>query len=416
MARRADKAPVESSSDSEKEWRLEGRQHLREQHAATITRTHEDFEGSHIAFTSTAMVGITPGQNLLLVPAAEVKKKEDQKKAATAQAKAAAKEAAEKFLRERQEKAQWAKEAEEAKAKKEARAKKATERTEAAEAKKRPEPKETAEAKKRPEPKETAEAKKRPEPKETAEAEKGPESKETAENAEKGSEPTEAKEKAAPLVKRQPMPPKVKAMPKKAGKVKKVVLKSRAQRGIPERVDTALRMLSTKKRERKKMGYLVKAINHAMRRKAENQSGPPVRRTWAQHIKDHYAQIKDKEQPFVEVTVSEIIRGVPLQVTAQPKTPPAQPKTPPAEPKTPPGAVIKIEGGLELPAPPPVPPRRRLPTPPRNPRTPSEAWSMVSSRDGRASREKKKARIENPGQTVDELGQIVDPDGSIHVE
>ena len=413
---------MESSSDSEKEWRLEGRQHLREQHAATITRTHEDFEGSHIAFTSTAMVGITPGQNLLLVPAAEVKKKEDQKKAATAQAKAAAKEAAEKFLRERQEKAQWAKEAEEAKAKKEARAKKAAERTEAAEAKKRPEPKEAAEAKKRPEPKETAEAKKRPEPKETAEAkktaeaEKGPESKETVENAEKGSEPTEAKEKAAPLVKRQPMPPKVKAMPKKAGKVKKVVLKSRAQRGIPERVDTALRMLSTKKRERKKMGYLVKAINHAMRRKAESQSGPPVRRTWAQHIKDHYAQIKDKEQPFVEVTVSEIIRGVPLQVTAQPRTPPAQPKTPPAEPKTPPGAVIKIEGGLELPAPPPVPPRRRLPTPPRNPRTPSEAWSMVSSRDGRASREKKKARVENPGQTVGELGQIVDRDGSVHVE
>ena len=192
------------------------------------------------------MVGITPGQDLLLVPAAEVKKKEDQKKAATAQAKAAAKEAAEKSLRERQEKAQWAKEAEEAKAKKEARAKKAAERTEAAEAKKRPEPKEAAEAKKRPEPKETAEAKKRPEPKEaaeakkrpepketaeakkrpepkeTVEAEKGPESKETVENAEKGSEPTEAREKTAPLVKRQPMPPKVKAMPKKAGKVKKV--------------------------------------------------------------------------------------------------------------------------------------------------------------------------------------------------
>ena len=41
---------------------------------------------------------------------------------------------------------------------------------------------------------------------------------------------------------------------------------------------------------------------------------------------------------------------------------------------------------------------------------------MVSSRDGRASREKKKARVENPGQTVDELGQIVDPDGSVHVE
>ena len=295
-----------------------------------------------------------------------------------------------------------------------AEAKKRPEPKEAAEAKKRPEPREAAEAKKRPEPREAAEAKKRPEPKEVAEAKKRPEPKETAEAKER-SEPTEAKEKAAPSVKRQPMPPKVKAMPKKAGKVKKVVLKSRAQRGIPERVDTALRMLSTKKRERKKMGYLVKAINHAMRRKAESQSGPPVRRTWAQHIKDHYAQIKDKEQPFVEVTVSEIIRGVPLQVTAQPKTPPA-------EPRTPPGAVIKVEGGLELPAPPPVPPRRRLPTPPRDPRAPSEAWSMVSSRDGGASQEKKKARIENPepelkpGQTLDELGQIVDPDGSVHVE
>ena len=419
MARRADKALVESSSDSEQEWRLEGRQHLREQHAATVTRTHEDFEGSHIAFTSTAMVGITPGQNLLLVPAAEVKKKEDQKKTETAE-----------------------------------KAKKGSEPTEAAEAKKGSEPKETAEnaekgseptetaekAKKGSEPTEAAEAKKGSEPKETAEnAEKGSEPTETAEKAKKGSEPTEPKKKAAavkssvsldlteeperasssrgPLVKRQP---KVKAMPQKGGKVKKVVLKSRAQRGIPERVDTALRMLSTKARERKKMGYLVKAINHAMRRKAEEQSGPPVGRTWAQHLKDHYAQIKDKEQPFVEVTVSEIIRGVPAQVEAQsPYPPPGRPVTPP---RTPPGAVIKIEGGLELPAPPPVPPRRRLPTPPRNPRAPSEAWSMVSSRDGRASKEKKKARIENPepklkpGQTVDELGQIVGPDGSIHVE
>ena len=70
--------------------------------------------------------------------------------------------AAEKFLRERQEKAQWAKEAEEAKARKEARAKKATERTEAAE-----------------------------------NAEKGSEPTETAEKAKKGSEPTEPKKKAA---------------------------------------------------------------------------------------------------------------------------------------------------------------------------------------------------------------------------
>ena len=255
-------------------------------------------------------------RTLLLVPAAEVKKKEDQKKTETAE-----------------------------------KAKKGSEPTEAAEAKKGSEPKETAEnAEKGSEPTETAEkAKKGSEPTEAAEAKKGSEPKETAENAEEGirahgdrregqegSEPTEPKKKAAavkssvsldlteeperasssrgPLVKRQP---KVKAMPQKGGKVKKVVLKSRAQRGIPERVDTALRMLSTKARERKKMGYLVKAINHAMRRKAEEQSGPPVGRTWAQHLKDHYAQIKDKEQPFVEVTVSEIIRGVPAQVEAQ---------------------------------------------------------------------------------------------------
>ena len=47
MARRADK---EFSSDSEQEWRLEGHEHLRKQYAATM--------------------------NLLLVPAAEVKKRE----------------------------------------------------------------------------------------------------------------------------------------------------------------------------------------------------------------------------------------------------------------------------------------------------------------------------------------------------
>ena len=66
-------------------------------------------------------------------------------------------------------------------------------------------------------------------------------------------------------------------------------------------------MLSTKAREGKKMGYLVKAINHAMRRKAEQQSS------------------RRRQSGAV-----------------------------PAQPKTPPGAVIKIEGGLELPAPPPV--------------------------------------------------------------
>ncbi|CAE7449845.1 unnamed protein product, partial [Symbiodinium sp. CCMP2592] len=372
----------ESSSDSEQEWRLSGRRHLAEQHAATVTRTHEDFEGSTIAFTATSMVGLTPGQNLLLVPAAEVKKKTAE------QAKAAAKAAAEKFVKERQESAQWAKEAEEAKkkraAKAEAKKKAATEAeeaekkaaTEATEAEKKAAT-EAVEAEK----KAATEAKKR-----VAEAIGVPEVKKPKGSVARAkAEPSSgSKDPPQPLVKRQPKPPVVKAMP---AKVRKIVLKSRAQRGIPGQTETALRMLSQRAKEKKKQGYLMKAINNAMKKKAEEHKGPPVRRTLERHVKDHFAQIKGLEVPFVEVTVSEVIKEPPgppgSPMVPQPRTPPARAKVEAARAVKVPQ--LKVEGGLEINPPPPVPPRRRLPTPPRDPRSagrgasaPSE-WSPVSS-------------------------------------
>ncbi|CAE7591036.1 unnamed protein product [Symbiodinium sp. CCMP2592] len=383
----------ESSSDSEQEWRLSGRRHLAEQHAATVTRTHEDFEGSTIAFTATSMVGLTPGQNLLLVPAAEVKKKTAE------QAKAAAKAAAEKFVKERQESAQWAKEAEEAKKKRAAKAeakKKAA--TEAAEAKKKAATEaaetekkaatEATEAEKKAateaveaEKKAATEAKKR-----VAEAIEVPEVKKPKGSVARAkAEPSSgSKDPPQPLVKRQPKPPVVKAMP---AKVRKIVLKSRAQRGIPGQTETALRMLSQRAKEKKKQGYLMKAINNAMKKKAEEQKGPPVRRTLEKHVKDHYAQIKGLEIPFVEVTISEVIKEPPgppgSPMVPQPRTPPARAKVEAARAAKVPQ--IKVEGGMEINPPPPVPPRRRLPTPPRDPRSagrgasaPSE-WSPVSS-------------------------------------
>ncbi|CAE7436593.1 unnamed protein product, partial [Symbiodinium sp. CCMP2592] len=383
---RSNRAPEESSSDSEQEWRLSGRRHLAEQHA-----------------------------NLLLVPAAEVKKKTAE------QAKAAAKAAAEKFVKERQESAQWAKEAEEAKKKRAAKAAEAKKK--AAEAEKLIN--EATEAKKRAAEavelvSDSPEGKK----KKAAEAEKlvdeATEAKKKAAEAEKlASKAAEAKKKAAteavetkkpkgsvararaepssgskdppqPVVKKQPKPPMVKAMP---AKVRKIVLKSRAQRGIPGQTDTALRMLSQRAKEKKKSGYLMKAINNAMKKKAEEQKGAPVRRTWEKHIKDHYAQIRGLEIPFVEVTISEIVkepRGPPP--VPQPKTPPSTParasKAPEVKVESARAAkvpeVIKVEG-MEINPPPPVPPRRRLPMPPRDPRSagrgpsaPSE-WSPVSS-------------------------------------
>ncbi|CAE7622008.1 unnamed protein product [Symbiodinium sp. CCMP2592] len=351
---RSNRAPEESSSDSEQEWRLSGRRHLAEQHAATVTRTHEDFEGSTVAFTATSMVGLTPGQNLLLVPAAEVKKKTAE------QAKAAAKAAAEKFVKERQESAQWAKEAEEAKKKRAAKAAEAKKK--AAEAEKLIN--EATEAKKRAAEavelvSDSPEGKK----KKAAEAEKlvdeAMEAKKKAAEAEKlASKAAEAKKKAAteaveakkpkgsvararaepssgskdppqPVVKRQPKPPMVKAMP---AKVRKIVLKSRAQRGIPGQTDTALRMLSQRAKEKKKSGYLMKAINNAMKKNAEEQKGAPVRRTWEKHIKDHYAQIRGLEIPFVEVKVEgaraakvpEVIKVEAMEINPPPPEPPAE--------------------------------------------------------------------------------------------
>ncbi|CAE7794846.1 unnamed protein product [Symbiodinium sp. CCMP2592] len=383
----------ESSSDSEQEWRLSGRRHLTEQHAATVTRTHEDFEGSTIAFTATSMVGLTPGQNLLLVPAAEVKKKTAE------QAKAAAKAAAERFVKERQESAQWAKEAEEAKkkraAKAEAKKKAATEAeeaekkaaTEAAETEKKAATEATEAEKKaateavEAEKKAATEAKKR-----VAEAIGVPEVKKPKGSVARAkAEPSSgSKDPPQPLVKRQPKPPVVKAMP---AKVRKIVLKSRAQRGIPGQTETALRMLSQRAKEKKKQGYLMKAINNAMKKKAEEHKGPPVRRTLERHVKDHFAQIKGLEVPFVEVTVSEVIKEPPgppgSPMVPQPRTPPARAKVEAARAVKVPQ--LKVEGGMEINPPPPVPPRRRLPTPPRDPRSagrgasaPSE-WSPVSS-------------------------------------
>ncbi|CAE7443092.1 unnamed protein product [Symbiodinium sp. CCMP2592] len=375
----------ESSSDSEQEWRLSGRRHLAEQHAATVTRTHEDFEGSTIAFTATSMVGLTPGQNLLLVPAAEVKKKTAE------QAKAAAKAAAEKFVKERQESAQWAKEAEEAKkkraAKAEAKKKAATEAeeaekkaaTEAAETEKKAATEATEAEKKaateavEAEKKAATEAKKR-----VAEAIGVPEVKKPKGSVARAkAEPSSgSKDPPQPLVKRQPKPPVVKAMP---AKVRKIVLKSRAQRGIPGQTETALRMLSQRAKEKKKQGYLMKAINNAMKKKAEEHKGPPVRRTLERHVKDHFAQIKGLEVPFVEVTVSEVIKEPPgppgSPMVPQPRTPPARAKVEAARAVKVPQ--LKVEGGMEI--------NTAAPTPPRDPRSagrgasaPSE-WSPVSS-------------------------------------
>ncbi|CAE7823444.1 TY1B-NL2 [Symbiodinium sp. CCMP2592] len=468
----------ESSSDSEQEWRLSGRRHLAEQHAATVTRTHEDFEGSTVAFTATSMVGLTPGQNLLLVPAAEVKKKTAE------QAKAAAKAAAEKFVKERQESAQWAKEAEEAKKKRAAKAaeakKKAAEAekliNEGTEAKKRaaeavelvsdsPEGKkkaaeaeklvdEATEARKKAAEAEklaskAAEAKKKAAT-EAAEAEKKAATeakKRVAEAAEvteakkpkhsvaraKAEPSSGSKDPPQPVVKRQPKPPMVKAMP---AKVRKIVLKSRAQRGIPRQTDTALRMLSQRAKEKKKRGYLMKAINNAMKKKAEEQKGAPVRRTWEKHVKDHYAQIRGLEIPFV--TISEIVkepRGPPGPPTVpQPKTPPSTPARAARAPevkvegaraaKVP--EIIKVEG-VEINPPPPVPPRRRLPTPPRDPRSAGRGpsahseWSPVcaggdkgqghpsdESRGTPAERRAEELRIGDDGKIYNSAGEVVE--------
>ncbi|CAE7887001.1 unnamed protein product, partial [Symbiodinium sp. KB8] len=56
-----------------------------------------------------------------------------------------------------------------------------------------------------------------------------------------------------------------------------------------QKVDTALRMLSAKQKE--KSGYLMRAVNNALKKIPEqDQGGPPVRRTWAAHMKEHFRQ------------------------------------------------------------------------------------------------------------------------------
>ena len=203
-----------------------------------------------------------------------------------------------------------------------------------------------------------------------------------AEEAKKKKEAEKTPDPQAPVVKKKPANPKVKPMPKgSAGRlgVAKIHLQSRAQRGTPGQVDTALRMLSAKQKEKKKRGYLMRAVNNALKKVPEkDQGGPPVRRTWAAHMRDHLAQCQEAEikGPFVEVTISEIIN--------EPATPPPLRTTPvPGFGSGKPSKVPKIKGSvgseqpLSLPTPPPVPARRRLPTPPRAP-SPG-TWSEVTA-------------------------------------
>eukprot|EP00439_Symbiodinium_sp_Y106_P028251 s1097_g3.t1 len=179
MARRADK---ESSSDSEQEWRLEGHEHLREQYAATM--------------------------NLLLVPAAEVKKKGETRRKQRPRQEGAVRKGGRRPRAGKR------------------RGPRRPQRVEAAEkAKKGSEPTEAAEAKGR------AHGERRERREGSTEPQK----------AKKGSEPTPAEGQSAP----------------------------EGRQGQES---------GAQAREGKKMGYLVKAINHAMRRKAEEQSRPPVRR------------------------------------------------------------------------------------------------------------------------------------------
>ena len=298
--RRANKRPEESNSSGEPEWRISGRQHMVESHGLTVTRTTEDFEESTIAMTATAMVGDQQGSDILLVPAQEVQQKKK------AEAKEKAREAARRWLEKRAAKPkevitvpEEAAKATEETAKTTEEAKKTTE-----EAPNVPETIEEMEDRKRARRvalEEALWAKEAEEAKKKKEAEKNP-------------DPVVKKMPQAPVVKKKPANPKVKPMPKgSAGRlgVAKVHLKSRAQCGIPGQVDTALRMLSAKQKEKKKRGYLMRAVNNALKKVPEkDQGGPPVRRTWAAHMRDHLTQCQEAEikGPFVEVTISEIIK------------------------------------------------------------------------------------------------------------
>ena len=376
--RRANKRPEESSSSGEPEWRISGRQHMVESHGLTVTRTTEDFEESTVAMTATAMVGDQRGSDILLVPAQEVQKKK-------AEAKEKAREAAKRWLEKRAAKPKEVITVPEEAAKTTEEAAKATEETAKATEETA---KTTEEAPKVPETIEEMADRKRARRVALEEALWAKE----AEEAKKKREAEKTKMPQAPVVKKKPANPKVRPMPKgSAGRlgVAKVHLKSRAQRGIPGQVDTALRMLSAKQKEKKKRGYLMRAVNNALKRVPEkDQGGPPLRRTWAAHMRDHLAQCQEAEikGPFVEVTISEIIK--------EPASPPPLRTTPvPGFGSGKPMKVPKIKGSvgseqpLSLPTPPPVPARRRLPTPPRAP-SPG-TWSEVTApaaKEGRGGR------------------------------
>ncbi|OLP85772.1 hypothetical protein AK812_SmicGene33198 [Symbiodinium microadriaticum] len=394
------KNPGDSSSSSgEPEWRLAGKSHLVKADAMSSTKVVRDFEDSLVAVTGTSMIGTEKANNVILVPADDAKVKE-RRAVAKAKAIAAAQKVAEQITKKREkeraekiaaEEAQWAKEAEEVQKKR----------------KKTPEPTGSSKA---PEPTGSSKA-----PESTGS--KAPE----PTGSSKAPEPSRGSK--GPDTKKMPNPPKTKAMPVAKGsmaKVRKVCLKPRRP-GVPDKV---FRQVAEKKLQGKKQGYLARTIARAMKKDAgDSPQGAPVRRTWAEHFREHQAKVMELEaDPFVVTTVSEVVRepNMPpparLSLAKAFKAGQASRAAAAAAEKE---KTDRIEGpGYSFPAPPSVPPRRRLPTPPRAPitpevkamprsqknapETPSEvSWSVVSNPPGT-----EEVKIEGIVYNLDDLGTM----------
>ena len=377
------KNPGDSSSSSgEPEWRLAGKSHLVKADAMSSTKVVRDFEDSLVAVTGTSMIGTEKANNVILTPADKAKAKE-RRAVAKAKAIAAAQKVAEQITQKREkeraekiaaEEAQWAKEAEEVQKKR----------------------------------------KKVPEPTGSS---KEPDTKKVPEASGSSKEPD---------TKKMPSPPSVKAMPVPRGSlaklrpVRKVCLKPRRP-GVPDQV---FRQVAEKKLQGKKQGYLARTIARAMRKDAGvSPQGAPVRRTWAEHFREHQARVMEVEaDPFVVTTVSEVVREPSMPPPGKQSLAKAFKAGQASRAAAAAAAKEKkdrIEGpGYSFPAPPSVPPRRRLPTPPRAPitpetkamprsqksapATPSErSWSVVSNPKGTAEVE-----IEGIVYNVDDLGSL----------
>ena len=229
-----------------------------------------------------------------------------------------------------------------------------------------------------------------------------------------------------PETKKMPNPPKVKATPVPRGSVaglrpvRKVHLKPRRP-GVPDQV---FRQVAEKKLHRKKQGYLARTIARAMRHSAgDSPQTAPVRRTWAEHFREHQARVMEVEaDPFVVTTVSEVVRepSMPppgkLSLAKAFKAGQASRAAAAASAKE---KKDRIEGpGYSLPAPPPVPPRRRLPTPPRAPITP-ETKAMPKSQGSAPATpsERSWSVVSNPkGPPKVDPTYDVDEDGNVNLE